>query len=94
MDECYVLEPLGIWGLSHSMKLAMTFLQKYYLKTICMEEEVALKPVKDDSAPRARLVDEGCHSFLTKRLGTVLRATKNKMISTQVWRIPRKSMVR
>ena len=42
-------------------------------------------PIKDGLASRARLVEGGCHSFLSKRSGTVLRATKDQMISTQVW---------
>ena len=29
MDECYILEPLVIQGLSHSENLGMAFLQKY-----------------------------------------------------------------
>ena len=37
---------------------------------------------------RVRLVDEGCHSFLSKKSGTVLQATKEQTISTQVWKIP------
>ena len=34
-------------------------------------------------------MDEGCHSFLSKRTGRVLKATEDQMISLQVWRIPR-----
>ena len=66
------------------------FLQKYNLKLTCTEEEVALMPVKDGSALRARLVDKGCHSFLSKRSGKVLKATQAQMSSMQVWRIPGK----
>ena len=75
MEECYVLEPHVIQGLSHIVNLRMSFLKKYNLKMICTEVEVALMPVKDGLAARARLVEGGCHSFLSKRLGTVLRAT-------------------
>ena len=57
---------------------------------ICTEEEVILMPVKDGPASRARLVDGGCPSFLSKRLGTVLKATEDQMISMQVWRIPQR----
>ena len=89
MEECYVLEPLVIQELIHSVNLGMSFLEKYNLKMICMEAEVALMPKKDGSASRARLVDGGCHSFLSKKSETVLQATKEQMISTQVWRIPR-----
>ena len=39
---------------------------------ICMKEEVELMPVKDGSTSRARLVDSGCHSFLSKKSGMVL----------------------
>ena len=45
-------------------------------------------PVKDASALRAWLVERGCHSFIRKKLGRVLKATKDQMISMQVWRIP------
>ena len=88
MEECYVLEPLVIRGLSQSVNLGMSFLQKYNLKMICTEEEVALMPIKDGLASRARLVDRGSHSFLSKRLRKVLQATKDQMISMHVWRIP------
>ena len=53
-----------------------------------MEEEVIPMPVKDASALRAWLVERGCHSFIRKKLGRVLKATKDQMISMQVWRIP------
>ena len=53
-----------------------------------MKKEVALMPVKDGLALRAWLVDGGCHSFLSKRSGRVLKATEDQMISMQVWRIP------
>ena len=33
-------------------------------------------------------MDGGCHSFISKKSGVVLPATKDKIISTQVWRIP------
>ena len=65
-----------IQGLSQSVNLGIAFLQEYNLKMICTDEEVALMPVKDGWASRARLLDGGCHSFLRKRLGTVLKATK------------------
>ena len=71
--------PTCIQGLSHGVNLGMSFLQKYNQKMICMKEEVALMPVKDVSALRARLVDGECHSFLGKRLGTVLQV-KDQMI--------------
>ena len=69
MEEGYVLEPLIIRGLSHSVNLGMSFLQEYNLKMICTEEEVLLMPVKDGSTLRAGLVDGGCHSFLSKKPG-------------------------
>ena len=88
MEECYILEPLIIQGLSHCVYLGISFLQEYNLKMICMEEEVALMPVKDGLTSRARLADGGCHSFLITKSETVLQATKDQIISTQVWRIP------
>ena len=53
MEECYILEPLVIRGLSHSVNLGTSFLMKQRLKLICTEEEVALMAVKDGSALRA-----------------------------------------
>ena len=88
MEECYVLEPLVIQGLSQSVNLGLSFLQEYNLKMICVKEEVALMPGKDGSTLRARLVEGGCHSFLSKKSRRVLQATKDQMISTQAWRIP------
>ena len=46
------------------------------------------KDMKDGSALRPWLVDGGCYSFISLRLGKVLKATKAKRISTQVWRVP------
>ena len=45
-------------------------------------------PVKDGSASRNRFVDGGCNSFISKRSGRVLKATKDQMIAMQVMRIP------
>ena len=56
MEECFILETLVIQGLSHSVNLGIAFLTKHKLKLICTEEEVALMPVKDGLASRARLV--------------------------------------
>ena len=39
-------------------------------------------PIKDRSTLRARLVDGGCLSFISKKSGVVLRANKDQMIST------------
>ena len=89
MKECYVLEPLVIRGFSHSVNLRMSFLQEYNFTMIFIEEEVVLMALKDGSALRVRLVDRGCHSFINKKSGVVLRATKDQMIPTQVWRILR-----
>ena len=87
MEECYVRTPLVIQRLSHSLYQGMSFLQEYNLKMICTEKKVMLMPVKDGSTSRARVVVSGCHSFLSKKSGAVLRATKDQMISIQVWRI-------
>ena len=54
---------------------------------IRMEDQVALMPVRDRSASRARLVDRRCNSFVNRRSGKVWRATEEQRISTQVWRI-------
>ena len=88
MEECCILEPLVIQGMSHSVNLRLAFLHKCRLKMTCMEEEVAEMPRKDRSASRARLVGGGCHNFISKRSGRVLKATEDQMISMQVWRIP------
>ena len=34
------------------------------------------------------MVDGGCHNFISKREGKVLKATEDQGISLQVWRIP------
>ena len=52
-----------------------------------LEDEIALMPVTDRSASRARLVDGACNSFISRRSGKVLKATEGQRISTQVWRI-------
>ena len=79
---------LVIRGQSHSVNLGISFLQEYNLKMTCTEEEVTLMPIKDGSASIARLVDRGCHNFIRKRSGRVLKATEDQMILMQVWRIP------
>ena len=45
------------------MNLRIVFLQENNLKLVCTGEEVALMPVKDGSALRARLLDGGGISF-------------------------------
>ena len=88
IEECYLLEPLVIRGLSHSVNLGIAFLQENNLKLVCTGEEVALMPVKDGSASRARLVGRGCISFKNWRSGKIWRATREQEISTQTWKIP------
>ena len=41
IEECYLLEPLVIRGLSHSVNLGIAFLQENNLKLVCTEKEVA-----------------------------------------------------
>ena len=91
-EECNILEPLVIKGLSHSVNIEITFLMKHNLKINCTEEEVALMPVKDRSASRAQLVEERYHSFISKKTGRVLKASEDQMISSQLWRIPREKI--
>ena len=55
---------------------------------MCTEDKVALMPVKDGSALRARLVNGGCNNFVNRRSGKVWRETEEQKIATQVWRIP------
>ena len=81
-----------IRGLSHSVNLGIAFLKRNNLKLVCTEEEVALMPVIDGSASRARLVDGGCSSFKNRRLGRIWRATREQEISTQTWRIPQEKI--
>ena len=64
MEEFFILEPLVIPGLSHSVNLGISFLTRNNLKLICMEDEVALMPVRDGSVLLTRLVDGGCNSFI------------------------------
>ena len=92
MEECYILEPLVIQGLSHSVNLGITFLQKSRLKLSCTEEGVILTPVKEGSNSIARLVDGGCVNFEDQKSGKTRRATKVQEISAQTWRIPREKM--
>ena len=84
MKELYILEPLVIKGLSHSVNLGISFLIEHNLKINCTEEKVALMPIKDGSLSRSRLVDRGYHSFISKKTGRVLKAT---VLSSQDWRI-------
>ena len=84
IEECYILEPLVIRGLSHSMNLGISFLTRNNLKLVCMEDEVALIPVKDGSALRVRKVDGGCNKFANRKSGKVWRPTEEQKISTQV----------
>ena len=92
MEECYLLERLVIRGLSHSVNLEITFLQKNRLKLSCTEDGVVLTPVKEGLSSRARLVDGGCISFKNQRSRKISRATKEQEISVQTWRIPREKM--
>ena len=92
IEECYLLEPLVIRGLSHSVNLGIAFLKRNNLKLVCTEEEVALMPVIDGSAWRAILVDGGCSSFKNWRSGRIWRATREQEISTQTWRIPQEKI--
>ena len=41
MEECIILEPQVIRGLSHSMNLGISFLTRSNLKLICTEDKVA-----------------------------------------------------
>ena len=49
MEECFILEPLVIQGLSHSVNLGISFLMEHNLKINCTKEEV-----KDRSASIGR----------------------------------------
>ena len=90
MEECYLLEPLVIRGLSHSVNLGLTFLQNYGLKLECTKEEgINLMPVRGNTDSRARLVDGGCVSFENSKSRKVWNASSDQEISTQAWRIPR-----
>ena len=87
------LRTLVIKGLSHSMNLGISFLMRNNLKLVCTEDEVALMPVNNGSASRARLEDGRCNSFVNRRSGKVWRTTKDQRISTHVWRIPREKII-
>ena len=64
------------------------FLTRNNFKLICTEDKVALMPVREESASRARLVDGGCNSFISRGSGKRLKATEGRRISPQVCRIP------
>ena len=55
MDEFYILEPLVIQGLSHSVNLGQAFLQEHNLKMTCIKEEVRLMPLQGGLTSRAGL---------------------------------------
>ena len=59
IEECYLLEPLVIRGLSHSVNLGITFLQQNRLKLIFTKDRATLMPVVDGSSSRAKLVHGG-----------------------------------
>ena len=88
MKECFLLEPLVIQGLSHSVNLRISFLMGHNLKINSKEKEVALRSVKDGSTSRAQLVDGRYHSFISKKTGRVLKTMEEQMILSQAWRIP------
>ena len=44
IEECYILEPIVIGGLSNSVNLEISCLTRNNLKLICMEDEVVLMP--------------------------------------------------
>ena len=90
MEECYLLEPLVIKGLSHSVNLGLTFLQEYGLKLECiLDEGISLTPVRGNTGSKAELVDAGCVSFENSKTKKTWNAESNQEISTQAWRIPR-----
>ena len=70
-EECYILEPLVIRGLSHSVNLGISFLMRNNLKLICTEDEVALMLVKDSSASR---MPQLCHSEVREGMESNQRA--------------------
>ena len=76
MEECYILKPLVIKGLSHSVNLGLTFLSQYRLKLSCTSEEVTLEPIANDKVSKARLVDQGCVSFENRKSEKTLRAIR------------------
>ena len=63
MEECYVLRAPSDTRVESQWEPG---------DVILAEEEVALIPVKDGFASRARFLKGGCHSFLSKRSGTVV----------------------
>ena len=71
MHKYYILEPLVIQGLSHSVNLGQDDLHG---------KEVALMPKQDGLTSRAWLVNRGCHSFIIKQSREVLRDNKDQMI--------------
>ena len=71
IEESYLLGPLVIRGLSHSVNLGIGFMQENNLKLVCTEKEVPLMPVKDSLTFRARLVDGSCSSLEHQRSGRI-----------------------
>ena len=92
MEECYILKPLVIKGLSHSVNLGFTFFAEYRLKLSCYEDGPTLESIADDKVSLTILVDGECLDFENRKSGKTLRATREQEISTQAWRIPREKV--
>ena len=69
MEGCYILKPLVIKGLSHSVNLGLAFLAEYRLKLSYYEDGPTLEPIADDKVSCTILVDEECLDFENQKSG-------------------------
>ena len=90
--DCFILEPLVIKGLSHSVNLGLAFLEEYRLKLSCHEDGNILELIANDKVSRTILVGAECLDFKQQKSGKILRATREQEISTQAWRIPKEKV--
>ena len=92
MEDCFILNPLVIKGLSHSVNLGLMFLEEYRIKLNCHEDGNILEHAAEDKGSHTILLGAECLDFNNQKAGKILRATKAQEISTQAWRIPKEKV--
>ena len=60
MEECFILKPLVIKGLSHSVNLGLAFLARYRIRLSCHGNTNTLEPIAGDKISKMVLVDGNC----------------------------------
>ena len=69
MEECFILNPLVIKGLSHSVNLGLTFLEEYRIKLEFHKDGNILEAAADDKGARTILVGADCLDFKNQKSG-------------------------